>query len=116
MHYHARPAVIRALHPNRSSNRNGHTNPSRSWPAAYRVVLAALLGLAGLIRAVVRPRRDDAPRPGDHRHAMPTLREVSPVGEAKRISATQRERVRASLIARPGPAKPAHRRWAEPGS
>jgi hypothetical protein len=53
---------------------------------------------------------------GTHRYAMPTVREIPPVPEAERINETQRERVRASLVARPDPAKPAHRRWAQPGS
>ena len=61
-------------------------------------------------------RLADAAQPSARGRTRPTVRQVSPPAAGEQLNSTQRELVKASLIARPGPAKPAHRRWAEPGS
>jgi len=108
-HHAAYPTAIRALQPDRLPDRVGHAPCPHNWPAPYWVALAALLGLATLILTVAFPGRDDTPPSGDQRNAIPVVRAPSPVPDRERMHAMQRERVKASLIARPVPAKPAHR-------
>jgi hypothetical protein len=116
MHHHSHPAVVRVLQSDRLPDPIGHATSVRDWLTPYWAALSTLL-----VRAVLRlpfpvPVRAGAARPGAHARTRTTVRQVSPLPEVKQINARQRERATASLIARPGAAKPAHRRWAEPGS